>query len=79
MKKIIVGIILVLMLSLTISTTVFAETVTSDNTIAVENANKISREISIGTRDYADAILERVEDVLRETLGVVHNNRKELK
>lgn len=45
----------------------------------IENANKVSREISLGTRDYADAILEKVEDVLRETLDVVHNNRKELK
>ena len=45
----------------------------------VENANRISKEISCGTRDYADAILEKVEDVLRETMQVVHNNRKELK
>lgn len=45
----------------------------------IESANKVSREISIGTRDYADAILERVEDVLKETLDVIHNNRKELK
>ncbi|MEG1705356.1 MAG: ATPase [Clostridia bacterium] len=45
----------------------------------VENANRVSKEISCGTRDYADAILEKVEDVLRETMQVVHNNRKELK
>ncbi len=45
----------------------------------IENANRISKEISCGTRDYADAILEKVEDVLRETMQVVHNNRKELK
>ncbi|MDF2865251.1 MAG: hypothetical protein K0R72_60 [Clostridia bacterium] len=45
----------------------------------VENANRISKEISCGTRDYADAILEKVEDVLRETMQVIHNNRKELK
>lgn len=45
----------------------------------IESANKVSKEISIGTRDYADAILEKVEDVLRETMTVVHNNRKELK
>lgn len=45
----------------------------------IENANKISKEISCGTRDYADAILEKVEDVLRETMQVVHSNRKELK
>ena len=44
----------------------------------LENANKVSKEISIGTRDYANAILEKVEDVLKETLEVVHNNRKEL-
>lgn len=42
MKKIIVGIILVLMLSLAISTTVFAETATVNNTIAEGNADKIS-------------------------------------
>ena len=44
----------------------------------IENANKISKEISLGTRDYADAMLEKVEDVLRETLEVIRNNRKEL-
>lgn len=45
----------------------------------IENANKVSKEISIGTRDYADAILEKVEEVLKETLDVVRNNRQELK
>jgi vacuolar-type H+-ATPase subunit H len=45
----------------------------------VENANRVSKEISCGTRDYADALLEKVEDVLRETMQLVHNNRKELK
>ncbi len=44
----------------------------------IENANKVSKEISIGTRDYADAMLEKVEEVLRETLEVIKNNRKEL-
>lgn len=45
----------------------------------IENANRVSKEISIGTRDYADAILAKVEEVLRETLDVVRNNRSELK
>lgn len=45
----------------------------------IENANKVSKEISIGTRDYADAILEKVEEVLKESLAVVSENRKELK
>lgn len=44
----------------------------------IESANKVSKEISMGTREYADAILEKVEEVLKETLDVVHNNRKEL-
>lgn len=45
----------------------------------IENANKVSKEISDGTREYADNVLEKVENVLRETLDIVHNNRKELK
>ncbi|MEG0872722.1 MAG: ATPase [Clostridia bacterium] len=45
----------------------------------IANANKVSKEISVGTRDYADAILEKVEEVLKETMEVVHNNRRELK
>lgn len=45
----------------------------------VESANKVSKEISTGTREYADAILEKVEDILKETMQVIHNNRKELK
>lgn len=45
----------------------------------MENANQVSREISMGTKEYADAILERLEEILKETLQVVHGNRKELR
>lgn len=45
----------------------------------IDSANKVAKEISVGTRDYADALLEKVEDILKETLQVVHDNRKELK
>ena len=45
----------------------------------LESANKVSREISMGTREYADALLERLEEILKETMDVIHNNRKELK
>lgn len=45
----------------------------------IDNANKVAKEISVGTRDYADALLEKVEDILKQTLQVVHDNRKELK
>lgn len=45
----------------------------------IESADKVAREISTGTREYADALLERLEEILKEALGVVHNNRSELK
>lgn len=45
----------------------------------IETANEMSREISKGTKEYADNILEKVEGVLQEALRTVENNRKELK
>lgn len=45
----------------------------------LQNANKLSQEISVGTKEYADSVLGRLEDVLKETLQIVHDNRKELK
>lgn len=45
----------------------------------IESANTVAREISTGTTEYADGILERLEDILKETLQVVHSNRKELR
>jgi len=45
----------------------------------IETANEMAREISNGTKDHADALLERIEDVLEETLKTIQNNRRELK
>ena len=45
----------------------------------IENANRISKEISSGTKEYADNLLERIEELLSQTLDVVRENRKELK
>lgn len=45
----------------------------------VETANTVSKEISEGTRKYADSVLENLEGILSETLNVVRGNRKELK
>lgn len=45
----------------------------------IETANEMSREISAGTKDYADNILEKVESVLQDALKTIENNRKELK
>lgn len=44
----------------------------------IETANEMSREISKGTKDYADNLLEKIEVVLEEALKTVQNNRKEL-
>ncbi|MBR6613227.1 MAG: ATPase [Clostridia bacterium] len=45
----------------------------------IESADRVAREISEGTRQYADALLGRLEEILKETLNVIHDNRKELK
>ncbi len=45
----------------------------------IETANEMSREISKGTKDYADNILENVEAALQDALKTIENNRKELK
>ncbi len=45
----------------------------------IETANEMAREISNGTKDHADALLARIEEVLTETLKTIQNNREELK
>ena len=45
----------------------------------IETANEMSREISKGTKDYADNLLAKIEVVLEDALKTVQNNRKELK
>ncbi len=45
----------------------------------IETANEMSREISKGTKDYADNLLEKIEVVLEDALKTIQNNRKELK
>ena len=45
----------------------------------IETANEMAREISNGTKEHADALLEKIEGVLEETLKTIQNNRKELK
>ena len=51
-----------------------------------KNANEMSREISKGTKDYADSILANLESAindvsvtLNEAIKTIENNRKELK
>lgn len=45
----------------------------------VSNAQKNARDIRLGTREYADSVLNKVEDILKETLDVIRTNRAELK
>ena len=45
----------------------------------IETANEMSREISKGTKDYADNVLLELESTLEEALKTIQNNRKELK
>jgi len=45
----------------------------------IETANEMSREISKGTKDYADSVLEGIEIALEDALKVIQNNRRELK
>ena len=45
----------------------------------IETANEMSREITKGTKDYADNILEKLEVSLEDALKTIQNNRKELK
>jgi len=45
----------------------------------IENAQKNARNIRLGTREYADSVLNKVEQILKETLEVIQTNRDELK
>ena len=55
-----------------------AKIYTMENKI-IENANDMAREISNGTRAYADNILAGVQVTLEDALKVIENNRKEVK
>ena len=39
----------------------------------------MSREISKGTKEYADSVLAGIEVALQDAMKVIQNNRKELK
>lgn len=44
----------------------------------IETANEMSREMTKGTKEYADGILQGIEVALEDALRVIQNNRKEL-
>lgn len=45
----------------------------------IETANEMSREISKGTKDYADGVLAGIEVALEDAIRIIQENRKELK
>jgi vacuolar-type H+-ATPase subunit H len=45
----------------------------------IAGAQKNAREIRLGTKEYADSILNKVEEILRDTLEVIKMDRQELK
>lgn len=45
----------------------------------IANAQKNAREIRLGTKDYADSVLNKVEEILRDTMEVIKMDREELK
>lgn len=45
----------------------------------LETTHKNAKEIRLGTRDYADGVLNKVTEILRDTIEVIETNRTELK
>ena len=45
----------------------------------IENANDMAREISNGTKAYADSILAGIQVALEDALKIIENNRKQVK
>jgi vacuolar-type H+-ATPase subunit H len=45
----------------------------------ISSAQKNAREIRLGTKEYADGVLNKVEEILNDTLEVIKLDRQELK
>ncbi len=45
----------------------------------IASAQKNAREIRLGAREYADSVLDKVEEILTDATEVIKNNRSELK
>jgi vacuolar-type H+-ATPase subunit H len=45
----------------------------------ISSTQKNAREIRLGTREYADSVLNKVEDILKDAIDVIKMNREELK
>ncbi|MBP5426728.1 MAG: ATPase [Clostridiales bacterium] len=45
----------------------------------VENAQRNAKEIRTGSREYAEGILIKIQDILKDTINVIDSNREELR
>jgi len=45
----------------------------------IANAQKNAREIRLGTKEYAEGILNKLEEILTDTLEVIRHDKEELK
>lgn len=45
----------------------------------VENAKRNAKEIRTGSREYAESLLIKVQDILKNTIEVIDSNRNELR
>jgi vacuolar-type H+-ATPase subunit H len=45
----------------------------------ISSAQKNAREIRLGTKEYADSVLNKVEEILNDTIEVIKLDRQELK
>jgi vacuolar-type H+-ATPase subunit H len=45
----------------------------------ISSAQKNAREIRLGTKEYADSVLNKVEEILTDTIEVIKLDRQELK
>lgn len=45
----------------------------------VELAQNNAKEMHESAKDYADDVLAKLENILRETMEIIHNNREELR
>ncbi len=45
----------------------------------ISSSQKNAKEIRLGTKEYADGILDKLEQILRDTIDVIAMNREELR
>lgn len=45
----------------------------------IESAQQTARDVHQGSKEYADEVLAKLEDILKDTIETIRNNREELR